>query len=84
MSMYGALYRNILFPVWETWLHGRRTPKYLKELTRTQWLPPDELKKEITGLTRQMRQAAQELRFEDAAQLRDRIKELEELQIAFG
>lgn len=45
---------------------------------------PDELKKEINLLTRQMKKAADELRFEDAAKLRDRIKELEELEIAFG
>ncbi len=59
------------------------TVPVLKE-GKPRYYSPDELKKEITGLTRQMRQAAQELRFEDAAQLRDRIKELEELQIAFG
>ena len=44
----------------------------------------EELDKEIAKLTREMKRAAAELRFEDAAALRDHIKELEELQIAFG
>lgn len=41
--MYGALFRNILWPVWERRLHGRRTPHYLHELERSQWLSPEEI-----------------------------------------
>ncbi len=45
MSIYGSIFRSVLFPVWETWLHGRHTPKYLKELDRTQWLSSEEVRK---------------------------------------
>ena len=43
---------------------------------------PDRLRGEIAKLSDEMRHAAQELRFEDAAKLRDRIKQLEELELA--
>jgi phenylacetate-CoA ligase len=39
MSLYGALYRHLLWPFWERALHGRRTPYYYDELVCTQWLP---------------------------------------------
>lgn len=39
MSLYGAMYRHALFPIWERALHGRRTPFYYDELVCTQWLP---------------------------------------------
>ena len=42
------------------------------------------LDKQIQRLRKEMREAAKKLEFEQAAQLRDRIKELEELQIYIG
>jgi len=45
---------------------------------------PDELRKAIGQLRREMVRAAKELRFEDAARLRDQIKELEEVEVAYG
>ncbi len=41
------------------------------------------LTKEIDRLTRQMRDAAAELKFEEAAQIRDRIRSLQELELRF-
>jgi phenylacetate-CoA ligase len=40
--MYGPVFRNLIWPVWER-LHGRKTPGYLSELERTQWLPMREV-----------------------------------------
>jgi excinuclease ABC subunit B len=51
---------------------------------KPRYYAPEEIRKEINDLTRKMKRAAAELRFEDAAVLRDRIRELEELQLAFG
>jgi excinuclease ABC subunit B len=45
---------------------------------------PDELKGMIRQLRKEMTRAARELRFEDAARLRDQIKELEEVEVAYG
>ena len=44
-------------------------------------LSPDELKKEIKKLRKEMFQAAEDLNFEQAAEFRDRIKALEEGQL---
>ena len=46
-----------------------------------QWMPPDQLNKLIAKLKKQMRTAAQDLEFEKAAQLRDRILELQEMDL---
>jgi phenylacetate-CoA ligase len=43
--VYGALYRNVLWPLWETLLHGRKTPRYLRELEKSQWLDPETVTK---------------------------------------
>jgi phenylacetate-CoA ligase len=43
--MYGALFRNALWPFWERVLHGRRTAYYLDELERTQWLPAADIRR---------------------------------------
>ena len=43
-----------------------------------------ELNKEISGLEKKMHEAARELAFEEAAQLRDRIKILRKLEIEIG
>ncbi len=42
-----------------------------------------DLRKEIKALTRDMHQAASELAFEDAAELRDKIKKLQEQELAW-
>lgn len=41
--MYAKLYRNHLFPFYETVLRKRNTLKYLDELEKNQWLSEDEL-----------------------------------------
>jgi len=43
-TLYGRLYRGILFPFYEGVLRRRKTLKYLAELERTQWLSPDEIR----------------------------------------
>lgn len=40
-----------------------------------------ELPEKIVKLTKRMKAAAQELNFEEAARLRDRVKEMEKLQV---
>ena len=45
-------------------------------------LSPAELAGEIARLRDEMRHAAEELRFEEAARLRDRVRTLEELELA--
>ena len=47
-------------------------------------IPKDELPRILTDLKEQMHAAAEELNFEKAAQLRDRIKSLEEMALAYG
>jgi len=45
---------------------------------------PDELRATIRHLRKEMVRAAKDLRFEDAARIRDQIKELEEVEVAYG
>ncbi len=45
---------------------------------------PDELRGIIRNLRREMMRAAKELRFEDAARLRDQIRELEEVEVTYA
>jgi excinuclease ABC subunit B len=45
---------------------------------------PDELRTAVRRLRKEMVRAAKELRFEDAARLRDQIKELEEVEVVYG
>ncbi len=60
--MYGALYRHVLFPVYDSLLRRRGTLRYLKELDRTQWLPPDEVKRrQWEGVLKMVRHAASEV-----------------------
>src|SRR5690606_15492383 len=47
-------------------------------------LSPEELRKEMSRLEDAMLQAAQNLEFEEAARLRDRLHELQERQLALG
>ncbi len=42
--MYGELFRNILFPLYETRLRGRETLKHLEEIERSQWRSEDEVR----------------------------------------
>jgi phenylacetate-CoA ligase len=42
--MYSALYKSILFPLYESILRGRNTLKYLKELEANQWLSGEQIK----------------------------------------
>ena len=42
--MYPKLYKNILFPFYETFLRKRNTLKYLKYLEKTQWYSPERLR----------------------------------------
>src|SRR5271155_4207336 len=37
--MYGAIYRHVLFPVYEARIRGRATLARLAELERSQWQP---------------------------------------------
>ena len=69
---HGITPQSILKPIRE-----RIIPKTEIEETKTEDLTPGEVKKLIIGLKRQMRLAAQELEFEKAAKLRDRIEKLE-------
>lgn len=43
MSVYESLFRNVLFPAYESGLRGRRTLGYLREYEASQWLSPDEI-----------------------------------------
>ncbi|WP_437589752.1 phenylacetate--CoA ligase family protein [Sorangium sp. So ce1000] len=42
--MYSSLFRNVLFPFYETKLRRRATLAYLEELERSQWRPERELR----------------------------------------
>lgn len=44
--MYGGLFRNILFPFYETRLRGRETLKALDELERSQWRSEEEIREQ--------------------------------------
>jgi excinuclease ABC subunit B len=46
--------------------------------------PPERMPKLIEDLTREMFEAARDLEFEKAAQLRDRIREMEKIQLLYG
>jgi excinuclease ABC subunit B len=42
---------------------------------------PQEIEREVERLTKQMKKASKELEFEKAAELRDRIRELKQLEL---
>lgn len=42
-DLYGPLFRNVLYPGWETAIRGRPTLKHLERLQKTQWCSLDEL-----------------------------------------
>ncbi len=48
------------------------------------YLPPKEVRKQVATLRREMREAAEKLEFERAAELRDRIHRLEVRELAVG
>lgn len=63
MSLYGALYRNLLFPAYEL-VRGRHFMRNLRELERTQWLPTAEIKRrQWDGVRRMLRHAYDETPF---------------------
>lgn len=43
MSLYEPLFRNVLFPAYESGLRRRGTVGYLREYERTQWLAPEQI-----------------------------------------
>jgi len=49
-----------------------------------EYIPPHELPELIKSLRKEMQDAAKKLDFEKAAELRDRIKELEEMEVMIG
>ena len=49
-----------------------------------EYYSPDEIKRKIVELRKSMKQAAKDLRFEDAARYRDEMKKLEEIELAMG
>ena len=48
------------------------------------YLPPADVRRIVASLRKEMREAAQKLEFEHAAELRDRIKKLETRELALG
>ena len=51
---------------------------------KAEYIPPHELPELIKSLRKEMQDAAKKLDFEKAAELRDRIKELEEMEVMIG
>lgn len=49
-----------------------------------EYIPPHEIPRIVESLKKEMERAAKELDFEKAAELRDRIRELEDRELAFG
>lgn len=43
--MYPKFYEKILFPFYESFLRRRKTLAYLRELKKSQWFPPEAIKK---------------------------------------
>jgi excinuclease ABC subunit B len=56
----------------------------IAERSAGEWSDPERLRGELSKLREEMAHAARELRFEDAAALRDRIRSLERLELALG
>ena len=70
---------NILASVYEA--DYVTVPLVAEEIVK--YSSPDELRATIKQLRKEMVRAAKELRFEDAARLRDQIKELEEVEVTY-
>ena len=51
---------------------------------KEEYIPPHELPNIIKALRKEMQEAAKKLDFEKAAELRDRVKELEEMEVRIG
>jgi excinuclease ABC subunit B len=72
--------RNVLASIYESdYLTAPAVAEPIKEYRAIKDIP-----KEIEKLKKQMREAAQQLEFEQAAELRDRIKKLEEMELSLG
>jgi excinuclease ABC subunit B len=70
---------NILASVYEA--DYVTVPLVAEEIVK--YSSPDELRATIKQLRKEMVRAAKELRFEDAARLRDQVKELEEVEVTY-
>lgn len=58
MSAWSSVYRNALFPLWESGIRRRPTLDRLAELRRTEWTSPDELaERQSQDLSRLVRHA---------------------------
>jgi phenylacetate-CoA ligase len=42
-DIYGSMFRNVLFPAYESGLRRRKTLQYLREYEQSQWLPPEQV-----------------------------------------
>lgn len=42
-DLYGPVFRNVLFPAYESGLRRRKTLHYLREYEQSQWLPPEKV-----------------------------------------
>ena len=63
-TLYGSLYRDVLFPLYEARLRGRSTLRHLDELTRSQWLPtPTLLDQQWQALRRSLEYAEKHVPF---------------------
>jgi excinuclease ABC subunit B len=78
-SVYDADYHDAQLP-----RAAGKKEKYGGKTVPVDIIPPDEIPRLIGDLKEQMMKAAEELEFEKAAQLRDRIKTLEEMALMVG
>src|SRR5258706_8442947 len=63
-DVYGAVFRNVLFPGWESMLRGRPTLKRLAYLEKTQWRPRAEIAaQQFADLKRLIEHAARNVPF---------------------
>ena len=54
-----------------------------KQFQQNITIPPHKIGKEISKLMKEMKVLSENLRFEEAAKLRDRIKELRKIELSF-
>ncbi len=70
--------------VYEADYHDGLTLKAAAKKVEYDVIPPDEIPRLLVDLKEQMNTAAEALEFEKAAQIRDRIKALEEMALAYA
>jgi excinuclease ABC subunit B len=76
-------YHDMKLPALTDGLRGKGKGKG-KGKADTGLIPPDEIPRLIDDLKQQMNEAAEELEFEKAAAIRDRIKQLREMELMVG